>query len=113
VHEDTTVLVDGYQYTFDPSVSMSQVNNALILSGLAAEAIHGRAQVQLNAHFRTDPATYCATIAAATEVGQTIARVFTELVSREFGEEAFSVARTSVPVMHGHTPLLNESGTDV
>jgi hypothetical protein len=72
---------------------MGQVSNALFLAALAAEAIHGRAQVQLNGQFWTDPAKRAAVIDASTEVGQTIARVFTGFISRELGEDAFAVAR--------------------
>ncbi len=82
-----------YCYTFHVSVPMGQVSNALFLSALAAEAIHGRARVQLDGDFRTDPAKRSAIIDAATEVGQTIARVFTQLISTELGERAFTVQR--------------------
>ena len=84
---------ETYRYTFHTSVPMGQVSNALFLAGLAAEAIHGRARVQLDGDFRTDSATRSAIIDATTETGQTIARIFTEFISRELGEQAFTVVR--------------------
>src|SRR2546425_8251462 len=87
--------VGVYRYVFHQSVAMGQVSNALFLSALAAEAIHGRARVQLDGDFRTDPVARSAIIDATTETGQTIARVFTEFISRELGEQAFTVTRNS------------------
>ena len=92
---ETVPEVGVYRYVFHPSVAMGQVSNTLFLSALAAEAIHGRARVQLDGDFRTDPVTRSAIIDATTETGQTIARVFTEFISRELGEQAFTVARNS------------------
>jgi orotate phosphoribosyltransferase-like protein len=87
--------VGVYRYVFHQSVAMGQVSNALFLSALAAEAIHGRVRVQLDSDFGTDPVTRSVIIDATTETGQTIARVFTEFISRELGEQSFTVTRIS------------------
>ena len=101
MEQETTAQGEGYRYTFYPCVPMGQVSNALFLAAVAAEAIHGRVQVQLNGRFWADPTDQTATIDAGTKVGQTVARVFTELVSRKLGEQAFSVERVPVPKTYG------------
>lgn len=100
----------AYRYTFHPSIGMGQVSNALFLAALAAEAIHGRAYVQLSGQFWADPARRAAVIDASTEVGQAIARVFTELVSRELGEDSFAVVR--VPLSTLDDPPLRGDESD-
>lgn len=84
---------DVYRYVFHASVPMGQVSNALFLAASAAEAIHGRAQVQLDGDFRTDPIRRGAVIDATSQVGQTIARVFTQLITQGLGQEAFQIER--------------------
>ena len=95
--QETAPAAGLYKYVFHPSVPMGQVSNALFLSALAAEAIHGRAQVQLDGRFWADPRESSAFIDPSSEVGQTIARVFTQLITRELGEAAFTVARVTGP----------------
>lgn len=90
---ESVSIGDAYQYVFHPSVPMGQVSNALFLAATAAEAIHGRAQVQLDGDFRTDPKRRSAVIDATSQVGQTVARVFTQLITQGLGPEAFQIQR--------------------
>ena len=87
-----------YRYNFDSKVSFGEVKESLFLAVLAAEGIHGRAQVKLDASFSLDRTKRSCVIDAATEVGRSIVRIFTGFVSHEFGEEAFKVERL------GHGP---------
>ena len=82
-----------YQYRFTNSVSMRDIEDTLMLSVIAAEALHGRSQVNLDATFHLDKKTRVCEVIAGTEVGQDIARIFTGFLAREFGEEAFEVKR--------------------
>jgi hypothetical protein len=68
------------------------------LAVLAAESLHGRSLVQLDASFRLDSKKRTCVVGASTEVGQTIARIFTGYLSREFGEGAFTVVRTDAEI---------------
>jgi hypothetical protein len=86
-----------YRYTFDPKTSLAEVWNSLFLSAFAAECIHGRAQVRLDAAFCLDEKKRACVVDAATPVGRTIAQIFTGLLSREFGEDAFTVERVTEP----------------
>jgi hypothetical protein len=82
-----------YRYNFDSKVPFREIEESLLLAVLAAEGIHGRTQVRLDASFSLDRAKRSCVVDAATEVGRSIVRIFTGFVSHEFGEEAFKIER--------------------
>lgn len=84
---------ESYRYTFDTKVPITEVRYSILLSALAAEGVHGRAQVLLDAEFLVDEGSRTCAVDASTPVGLTISQVFTGLLTREFGEKAFSVQR--------------------
>lgn len=84
-----------YIYKFSPKANMRDVEEALLLAAAAAEGLHGRSRLQLEASFRCDPAAQTAEIEAGSEVGESLARIFTGLLTTTIGEPAFSVARGS------------------
>ena len=88
---------DVYRYHFDEKTSLTEVRDSLFLAVFSAEGLHGRAQVRLDAAFCLDEKKRACVVDAATPVGQAIARIFTELLTREFGEEAFTVERVVEP----------------
>lgn len=70
---------------------MEAVESSLLLATLAAEAIHGRAQVRLHGRFRLDlddRRLYCET---ESPVGDTIASVFTCVAGKMMGEDSIVV----------------------
>jgi hypothetical protein len=82
-----------YRYTFQDEMRMTDVKESLLLATMAAESLHGRSRVHLDASFNLDEAGRTCVIDAGTEVGQDIARIFTGYLTREFGEDAFQVER--------------------
>jgi hypothetical protein len=82
-----------YKYVFDPSIDIADVEASLLLALLAAESLHGEAQVRLDAAHFLDPAKRACVIDAGTPVGRDINRLFVGFASREFGEDAFRVER--------------------
>lgn len=82
-----------YHYSFRPPVDMGQVEETLLLATMAAEGLHGRSRVHLEAEFRCDPAAQSAEVDASSEVGDSIARILTALLSTTIGESAFHVER--------------------
>ena len=80
-----------YQYRFKNGTSMQDVEDTLMLSTIAAEALHGRSEVNLDAKFRLDRKKRICEVSAGTEVGRDIARIFTGFLTREFGEDSFRV----------------------
>ena len=88
---------DVYRYTFDEKTSLTEVRDSLFLAVFSAEGIHGRAQVRLDAAFCLDEKKRACVVDAATPVGRTVAQIFTGLLTREFGEDAFAVERVAEP----------------
>ena len=82
-----------YAYTFPPGPDMGEVEDALLLATAAAEGLHGRSRVHLDASFRCDPKTRTAEVDSNSEVGDAIARIFTALLATTIGEPAFRVQR--------------------
>ncbi len=83
------------KFVFDASVEMKSVEDSLMLAALAAESVHGRSSVRIDACFRLDPKSRICLIDEGTDVGRTIAHVFLGYLSTEFGEGAFSLRRTN------------------
>ncbi|ADK85955.1 conserved hypothetical protein [Desulfarculus baarsii DSM 2075] len=79
------------KFRFFEHVDMAGTEDTLLLAVLAAESIHGRAGICLDACFQLK-GRVCA-IEDDKAVGRTIAQVFTGFLAREFGEDAFSVVR--------------------
>jgi hypothetical protein len=82
-----------YRYQFNKKVPLQEVEDSLMLAVLAAEGIHGRSRLQLDAKFLLDKGKKTCVIDAGNEVGIHIACIFTEFLSRQFGEQAFQVKR--------------------
>jgi hypothetical protein len=78
-------------FCFLPDISMDDVESAVVLATLAAEAIHGRAQVRLNGRFEIDTKRREVRFPRDSEIGDSIASVLTVLASQMFGEDAFQV----------------------
>lgn len=82
-----------YQFHFDDKVPFDEIDGTLMLATLAAECIHGRTRIQLDARFEASRKDKSCWIDGDTVVGQTIARIFTGLMVRLFGEKVFKVER--------------------
>ena len=89
---------EQYCYHFESAADMKTVEELLLLAAMAAEGLHGRSRIQLDAVFRCDPDTRTVEIDAGNEVGAAIARIFTALLSTTVGEAAFKVERTDKEV---------------
>ncbi len=81
------------KFHFSEHVNMAGVEDSLYLAVLAAESIHGRADIRLEAGFRLKGRT--CSIDDGALVGRTIARVFTGFLIREFSESAFTIVRVA------------------
>ncbi len=71
-----------YRYNFDSKVPIRDVEESLLLAVLAAESLHGRSLVRLDASFCLDSRKRSCIVDAATEVGRAIARIFTGFLTR-------------------------------
>ena len=89
-----------YHYQIKDGILLDAVKDSLLISIMAVESLFGRSRINLEARFRLEKMNRVCIIDVGTLIGETIARVFTGLLIREFGEQAFKVERmeTSVEV---------------
>ncbi|NOT01777.1 MAG: hypothetical protein HOP29_14245 [Phycisphaerales bacterium] len=84
----------AYRFEFIATVPMLDAEQTLHLALFSAEGLFGSARVRLEAGYRVDEASRTVTVGAATEVGAAVVKVYTGLLLREFGENAFQVRPT-------------------
>ena len=82
---------DLYRYRFTADVPMEEVEASLLLAVVATESLHGESQTRLDAAHYLDPTKRALVIDAGTPAGRALNRLFTGLIAREFGADAFSV----------------------
>jgi hypothetical protein len=80
-----------YKYVFDQDVPIREIENSLLLAVLAVESLHGKSRVRLDTTYCLEPTKHTCVIDASAAVGKDICRIFTGFITREFGEESFSV----------------------
>ena len=89
------------RFEFPEGLDREIIETELALAIIAAECTFGQPKVRLNAAYCVSPATKIAdekkkhqvVIDVSTEVGEHIAQVFTGLMTRQLGEEKFTVDR--------------------
>ncbi|MGD9549284.1 MAG: hypothetical protein AB7V45_17310 [Candidatus Krumholzibacteriia bacterium] len=84
---------EHFLFEFSSTADMAKVENALLMAVVAAEGIHGRSRVSLEAEFNTNQAVRTCLVNAGNQVGTDIAKVFTEFLNLEVGEDAYKVTR--------------------
>ncbi len=88
------------QFFFEPDVSLADVEMSLHLAMFAVEGLIGRVRVRLDAEYHLDESTRAIVINTHRPVGRMIARVFTGLLLREFGEGAFHIEHANAITQH-------------
>ena len=84
---------EAYRFTFKESIANQQIEQRLLLAALNTETIFGEAAMRLDASFRFDKASRTCLIDSGTEVGRHIAKLFIAYISKEFGDECYSLER--------------------
>ena len=97
----------SYLFRILNPIPLADLEAMLVVAMSAADGIHGRAQVRLDARFGLDREHRTCHMDASTEVGRTLAHVFTELLTRGFGEEAFRVERVERPAAGQPPPTVH------
>lgn len=85
---------ETYCYRFAPELPLQEVEDALMLAAMAAEGLHGRTRLRLETRFQLQARERFCRIEASTTVGHDLARIFTGLLTQQFGEEGFRVDRS-------------------
>ena len=81
----------AYRYRFANHIALSDAQDTLLLSILAAEGLFGSARVLMDAAYATDESIHVIVVDASTVVGQVVSAVFTAFITREFGPNSFNV----------------------
>ena len=84
---------DIFRFQFESDVPLEEAEMSLHLAIFAIEGLWGQARVRLDAGYVLDKEGHALVIDGTHEVGSTLVRVFTGLILREFGEDAFYVER--------------------
>ncbi len=82
-----------YRYDFEEVVPTEEIEASLLLAVWSCEALHGEAQVRLDAAHFLDVAERQCVIDANTPVGRDLNKLFVGFLRREFGEDIFQVNR--------------------
>lgn len=85
------------RFTFEKRVDAELVEGQLALAILVAECMFGRAGVRLDTRYTMSDDGQQLVLDVCTDIGQWIAQVFTGLLIRELGEEAFRVEGVGRP----------------
>lgn len=89
------------RFVFDNAVPLQEAEMSLHLAMFAVEGLIGRVRVRLDAKYEVDEADRAIAIHGSGPTGRLIARVFTGLLLREFGEDSFRVERVNqLPQQH-------------
>lgn len=87
-----------FRFAFRPGVNLAEVESTLHLAILAGEGLFGEARVRMEVAYHVDTPHSVILIDGRTSAGDAVVRVFTAFITREFGEDAFEVRRTSQPI---------------
>jgi hypothetical protein len=93
-----------YRYDFEETVPIEDIEASLLLAVWSCEALHGEAQVRLDAAHYLDPAERACVIDANTPVGRDVNKLFVAFLRREFGADTFHVRRISKSPVATPTP---------
>jgi hypothetical protein len=97
------MTLQTYLFRFGPIVPMNDVEDTLRLAILATAAIHGEADVAIDAAHEVESEQRICTIDGSTPSGRDLVRLFSSFLNREFGSRVFSVERIG-PGRRQHQP---------
>jgi hypothetical protein len=89
----TEVVVGTVRFQFDRDVSLDSVEMTLHLAMISAEGLIGRARVRLGLQYVRNDQHQEIVLQGNRSTLRVVARIFTALLLREHGEDAFHVER--------------------
>ncbi|NLH48810.1 MAG: hypothetical protein GX444_09430 [Myxococcales bacterium] len=93
---------DIFRYQFKDGLDLQEIEESLLLAAIAAEGIHGRSALRLAGAFLFDADKSSCVIDGSNEIGRHIAAIFTGFLTKQFGDEAFTVEKVDK-----HNPQLS------
>jgi hypothetical protein len=85
----------AYRFEFGPTVPTVEAEMSLHLALIAVEGLFGRPAVRLDARYRLLEPERAIAVDCSSPVGAALVRVFTALLIKEFGDNAFDVRRVA------------------
>ena len=88
-----------HRFRFEPGVPLEEAEATLIMAIIAAEALHGQAEVRLSMRYlfgeghSRDASRHACVIDGDNEAARHVILIFTQFLIHEFGEDAFQVTR--------------------
>lgn len=86
-----------YRFIIGNEADFKEAEATLHLAILAAEGLYGESRVRMDVSYRADERCAAILINGGTATGDALVRIFTSLLSREYGPDSFSVRRAPVP----------------
>ncbi|HRT94000.1 MAG TPA: hypothetical protein P5532_06220 [Planctomycetota bacterium] len=86
-----------YRFRFTRRIPDGKIAQRLFLAALNVENLFGEAQMRLDARFRIDRKARMVEIDRGSEVGRCIAKLFSRYMSKEFGDDCYTVERVTEP----------------
>jgi len=87
------MTANAYRFQFEPTVPLAEAEMSLHLALYAVEGLYGEARVRLEAGYHVEETRRSIVVDGGTEVGAALVKVFTRLLTREYGEDGFHVRR--------------------
>jgi hypothetical protein len=85
----------AYRFHIGDDVPLDEAEMSLQLATIVLEGLFSPAVVRLDARYHVNAETRSIVVDASTPVGQSLVRVFTTLLAREFGDGCFAVRRVA------------------
>lgn len=82
-----------YRFDVGQAVPLDEAEMSLHLAMIALEGLFSPAAVRLDARYHVNTSLRVIVVDGSTEIGETLVRVFTTLLAREFGDDRFAVRR--------------------
>ncbi|MBT5608571.1 MAG: hypothetical protein HOJ57_21725 [Lentisphaerae bacterium] len=82
-----------HRFRFEPEVPLEEAETALVLAIIAAEALHGQAEVRLSLRYLFGEKKHACVIDGDNDAARHVILIFTQFLIHEFGEDAFQVTR--------------------
>ena len=82
-----------YRYRFPSKIAIEDIESTFLLAIVGIESLHGEAQTRMDLSHTFDTTLRGCVIDASSLAGRNLARLFTGLLSREFGSDSFQVER--------------------
>lgn len=94
-------MIHAICFRLQPSVLLSTAEEALQLARFAVEGLVGQVRVRTEAQCLKNEASHAMVINVSSPTGLLVALIFAGLLSRQFGEDAFSVAFLHIVIADG------------